>query len=461
MDRKVVLDIKNLKQHFVTGILSSRSVVKAVDGISFKVYKGETFGIVGESGCGKTTTGRSIIKLYEITGGEVWFNGKLISKGANEHIYNIYELKANYKQERAKLIEEKKNNIKKLKDEYFGTYTKQTKKKVLKELLQENLQSYTYDEFRVDFKTYKKDLKLKLKNEYQDFCNMIDNQFRERPLEQRKNEYRYKKTEIDVHFASILVEKQAKLRDLIMNERLLFSDKKSLSRSLTKTTEEFYENIQMVFQDPVASLNPRMTVKEIIAEGLRESKRFREEDIDNKVFSILRKVGLLKEHASRYPHEFSGGQRQRIGIARALVIGPEVIIADEPISALDVSIQAQIINLMNKLQKELGLTIIFIAHDLSVVKYFSDRIAVMYFGKIVELADSKELFKNPIHPYTKSLLSAVPLPDPRYERTRQRIEYDSRIHDYSEDKPELKEITENHFVYCNEVEFEEYLTQIK
>jgi ABC-type oligopeptide transport system ATPase subunit len=177
---------------------------------------------------------------------------------------------------------------------------------------------------------------------------------------------------------------------------------------------------------------------------------------------MLELVGLVKEHASRYPHEFSGGQKQRIGVARAVIMEPELIIADEPVSALDVSIQAQVINLLNDLREELGLTILFIAHDLSVVKYFSDRIGVMYYGKLVELADADELFRNPLHPYTKSLLSAIPLPDPAYEKQRQRITYNPLAsHDYTQEGPTLKEIKPGHFVYCNSAEFEQYSKELK
>ena len=187
--------------------------------------------------------------------------------------------------------------------------------------------------------------------------------------------------------------------------------------------DRIMNKMQMIFQDPIASLNPRMTVREIIAEGLIIRGIKDKNYIDEQVYKVLDLVGLVPEHAGRYPHEFSGGQRQRIGIARAVILQPELIIADEPISALDVSIQAQVINLLNDLRNRLGLTILFIAHDLSVVKYFSDRIAVMYFGKIVELATSDELFAHPLHPYTKSLLSAIPLPDPHYEKKRKRITY--------------------------------------
>ena len=220
--------------------------------------------------------------------------------------------------------------------------------------------------------------------------------------------------------------------------------------------------IQMIFQDPIASLDPRMTVRDIIAEGLVINGVTDQEYINQKVYEILETVGLVREHADRYPHEFSGGQRQRIGIARAVVMQPEMIIADEPISALDVSIQAQVINLLNDLRDRLGLTILFIAHDLSVVKYFSDRIGVMYFGKMVELADSDELFKNPMHPYTKSLLSAIPLPDPVYEKQRTRVTYNPLAeHDYSKEGPTFREISPGHFVYCNSEEEAKYKQALK
>ena len=221
--------------------------------------------------------------------------------------------------------------------------------------------------------------------------------------------------------------------------------------------------MQMIFQDPMACLNPRQKVADIIGQGLDIHHLYTDKaDRDAKIARILAKVGLAPEHAERYPHQFSGGQRQRVGIARALIMNPKLIIADECISALDVSIQAQVINLLNDLRERMGLTIMFIAHDLSVVKYFSDRIGVMYFGKMVELADSDELFKNPLHPYTKSLLSAIPLPDPVYEKQRTRILYNPIAeHDYSIDKPSFREITPGHFVHCNDVEEEKYKQMVK
>lgn len=317
MEDQVLLEVKNLKKHFSLG---KGETLKAVDGISFNVLKGETFGVVGESGCGKSTAGRTIIGLYDQTDGEVIFKG-----------------------------------------------------------------------------------------------NNIHN----------------------------------------MNEKERFS---------------FYRNMQMIFQDPYASLNPRSTVREIISEpmevhGLYPDKKERLE----RVQELLEDVGLNRDHADRYPHEFSGGQRQRIGIARALALNPEFIIADEPISALDVSVQAQVVNLLKRLQKEKGLTYLFIAHDLSMVKQISSRIAVMYLGHIVELTDSRQLYKEPLHPYTKALLSAIPIPDPDIEDQRERIILEGELPSpvdppsgcvfrtrcpYAMDtcaahKPEWQEIEKGHFVACH------------
>lgn len=267
-DRKKLIQVNNLKKYFNVG---KGLTLKAVDDVSFDIYEGETLGLVGESGCGKSTTGRTMIRLYEATGGKVLFDGR------------------------------------------------------------------------------------------------------------------------DVH---------------------------SMSR---KEQKEFTKQAQMIFQDPYASLNPRMTVGDIIGEGIDIHGIFTGKDRMARIYELLQTVGLNKEHASRFPHEFSGGQRQRIGVARALAIEPKFIVCDEPISALDVSIQAQVVNLLIKLQKDMNLTYLFIAHDLSMVKHISDRVAVMYLGTMVELAASGELYANPLHPYTQALLSAIPIPDPDIEKNRQRV----------------------------------------
>ena len=301
-----LLEIKNLKQYFNEG---KKNEVRAVDDITFDIYKGETLGLVGESGCGKSTTGRTIIRLYDATDGKVIYDG------------------------------------------------------------------------------------------------------------------------IDVH-----------------------------AKKSKKDLKSFNRKMQMIFQDPYASLNPRMKVMDIIAEGLdihglvKNSK-----ERTARVHELLETVGLNKEHANRYPHEFSGGQRQRLGIARALAVEPEFIIADEPISALDVSIQAQVVNLLKELQEEKGLTYLFIAHDLSMVKYISDRIGVMYYGKLVEIGPADILYTAPLHPYTQSLLSAIPLPDPNYERSRVRKSYNPTMHNYTDsDDVKMREVTPGHFVLCSQREFDTF-----
>ena len=317
-----LVEVKHLKEYFdiSTGMFSSKPL-KAVDDVSFAIRKGETLGLVGESGCGKTTVGRTLLHLYKPTAGEIWFDGKQIV----------------------------------------------TKKDIM--------------------------------------------------------EYR-KKT-------------------------------------------------AMVFQDPYSSLNPRMTVSDIIGEPLDVHKMYadKQERMD-KIFAMMAKVGLNSEHASRYAHEFSGGQRQRIGIARSLVTNPEFVVCDEPVSALDVSIQAQVINMFDDLQKEMNLTYLFIAHDLLVVRHISDRIAVMYLGKLVELADAKEIYDHPLHPYSKSLMSAVPVPDPKVARANQRVVLSGDIPSplnapsgcpfrtrcpyacdaCAEAMPELKELSPGHFVACHRAE---------
>ena len=269
-----VLKVENLKVHFPVkgGLFTKKQVVKAVDGVSFEIYPRETFGLVGESGCGKSTTGRAIVKLYEPTSGTVYYHGEDVTKIKGSHL------------------------------------------------------------------------------------------------------------------------------------------------------AEFRRNVQMIFQDPYASLNPRMTVGEIIREPMDIHHIFNtKEEREQRVRELLDIVGLKPDHIRRYPHEFSGGQRQRIGIARTLALTPQFIVCDEPISALDVSIQAQVINLLEHIQKEMGISYLFIAHDLSMVKHISDRIGVMYLGNLVEIGDSDDVYHRPLHPYTQALLSAVPIPDPRVAREKKRI----------------------------------------
>ena len=416
-NNEVLLKVDHLCQYFRLG----HKDLKAVDDVSFEIKKGEAFGLVGESGCGKTTTGRSIIKLYNITSGNVYFKGQRIGAGTRSYKDAITAARADAAKKIKALRSEKNVN-----DARKAEIQKEIEK------INEELGAVV-DKNRALIKDAKADSKL------------VDKQYAESLLKALEEEYaeKFKAAEGNAE--------QLKALTREYNNRCRVAKK---SRLITQ--------IQMIFQDPIASLDPRMTVRDIIAEGLVINGITDKDYINEKVYEILETVGLVREHADRYPHEFSGGQRQRIGIARAVVMQPEMIIADEPISALDVSIQAQVINLLNDLRERMGLTILFIAHDLSVVKYFSDRIGVMYFGKMVELADSDELFKNPLHPYTRSLLSAIPLPDPVYEKQRTRIHYNPIAeHDYTVDTPSFREITPGHFVHCNDVEEEKYKQMIK
>ena len=238
---------------------------------------------------------------------------------------------------------------------------------------------------------------------------------------------------------------------------ILYKGVKISGKIPSSLDREVIRNIQMVFQDPAASLNERATVDYIVSEGLHNFHLYENEaDRASKVENMIKEVGLLPEHLTRYPHEFSGGQRQRIGLARAMVMEPELVVADEPISALDVSIRAQVLNLMKKFQEEKEVTYLFIAHDLSIVRFISDRIGVIYKGDIVEIADAEELFDFPLHPYTHSLISAIPIPDPQLEKNKVLFTYDPSVHDYSEDKPELVCIGHDHWVFGNKKEIEEY-----
>lgn len=247
----------------------------------------------------------------------------------------------------------------------------------------------------------------------------------------------------------------------IADGEIQFEDLQIKRKMAKNDRENIIKNVQMIFQDPAASLNERATVDYIVSEGLHNFKLYKnEEDRIEKVENIIQRVGLLPEHLTRYPHEFSGGQRQRIGIARALVMEPKFVIADEPISALDVSIRAQVLNLLKELQEDKSLTYLFVAHDLSVVRFIADRIAVIHHGVIVELAETEELFRNPIHPYTKSLLSAVPVPDPQVERNKKLIIYNEDMHNYETSKPSFVEIRPGHFVWANEEEVAAYRAEL-
>ena len=242
---------------------------------------------------------------------------------------------------------------------------------------------------------------------------------------------------------------------------ILFKGQKINGKISKELDQEVIRKIQMIFQDPMASLNERAKVEYIVAEGLLNHHLYKDQDdLHNKVMDALHEVGLLPEFASRFPHEFSGGQRQRIGIARALIVEPEFIIADEPISALDMSIRAQVLNLLRHLQKERGITYLFIAHDLSVMRYISDRIAVIHKGDIVELADAEELVTHAIHPYTRSLLSAIPMPSPRRERQKKLLVYDPSMHDYSTEAPQWRELRPRHWVLCSASEAEDWCREL-
>ena len=389
VDNNIELSVRHLKQFFKFGHGKNAFVTKAVHDISFDIKKGECFGVVGESGCGKTTTGRTLIRLYKATSGSVYFKGYRIVAGSRWNKKEIKWKRIKARRKIKELTNEMNEKIRVLADEQGN---------------KEFVESET----------------AKIKAQYNAQINQI-------------------KTDL----AALIKEQKEKIAQHEYDEKHV--NKKLMSK------------MQMIFQDPVDSLDPRMTVNDIIEEGLHIQGQYNKFENSQKVRDALVKVGLLPEYASRYPHEFSGGQRQRIGIARALIMNPDFLICDEPISALDVSIRAQIINLLNNLKDEMGLTMMFIAHDLSVVKYFCDRIAVMYFGNIVELASSDELFAHPLHPYTRALLSAIPKPDPLSEKERKRYIYvPANEHDYSQEAPKLVEITPGHFVMANSEELEKY-----
>ena len=466
--KEEILRVEGLKEYFKSGSGKNKLIVKAVDDISFTIYKGEVFSLVGESGCGKTTTARTIIKLYKATGGEVYFQGTRIiadvKKAKKEYKKKKHEYKENQKDEIAKLNEQFEND--KLSKEELDSKINSINKKY-NELIKEakeivrKAKRDSHFESLVDKEGLKarknltelpqyKEIEEKFKKENEEVKEKIQKLEKEKANSSDKNE------DLDKEIKKL--KKEIKLNTIRKKQDIY-----TLKHHLIKKNKLLMRQMQMIFQDPISSLNPRMTVKEIIAEGLRINGVKNENYINQRVDKALVRVGLVPEHASRYPHEFSGGQRQRIGIARALIVDPAFIIADEPVSALDVSIRAQVINLLNDLRVEQGITILFIAHDLSVVKYFSDRLAVMYYGHIVEIGNKEKLFGHPLHPYTNSLMDSIPLPDPLYEsRRRRRPRYNpAKEHDYSKEPPTLREVEPDHFVLCNTEEFNRYKEIIK
>ena len=440
----VILDVQNLKMFFKYANTGAYKYNKAVHNVSFNVKRGEVFGLVGESGCGKTTTGRSIIKLYNITSGSVYFNDVRIAYGPRFDQKEIKWSVIKAKKAIEELNRQRRNEI----DDLHAT-------------MEEEQYQALVDEVNKKYDTQIREIDEKTAAHVAETRRLI----KEGREDQNKCDQKYGKAmeqKVIDYFAPELAKFEN--RELSEEETQQYEELKTKVKRFRKKArkETITSHIQMIFQDPISSLNPRMTVREIIAEGLVIRGITDKKYIEQRVNEALNMVGLVSEHATRYPHEFSGGQRQRIGIARALIMEPEMIIADEPISALDVSIQAQVINLLNDIKEKMNLTILFIAHDLSVVKYFCDRIAVMYYGKIVEMASSDELFLNPLHPYTRSLLSAIPEPDPIAERNRKRIRYNPATDSvYENEQPTLKEVKPGHFVLCDNKEFENYKKIIK
>ena len=385
--------------------------------------------------------------MYKSSGGEVFFHNTRVLSDIKAAKQEFKETIATLKQElelgnlnqedfNVKKVEAQKILKEAKRDSNFENIIDENGKRAIKEI-------ETFDEYQTIIDKYSKRL-----SDAQTLMSTLTEKLTTLDAKDDKETYNQTKKELSE------AKKELSLSKLRQKQYI-----SNLKYRLIHKNKLLMRRMQMIFQDPIASLNPRMTVKEIIAEGLRINGFKNEEVIEQRVVEALETVGLVAEHASRYPHEFSGGKRQRIGIARSLVVEPTFIIADEPISALDVSIRAHIINLLNELREEKGITILFIAHDLSVVKYFSDRLAVMYFGKIVEIGDKEKIFSHPMHPYTLSLLDSIPLPDPLYEQRRQASKRYNPMtaHDYSQELPILREIEPDHLVLCNTEEYNKYM----
>ena len=489
-DKKVLLRISNLKQYFP---LKGGRFVKANDGITLDIYEGETFGLVGESGCGKSTLGRTILQLYHQTYGRTMYYGRSLDDLAPKYVIDTVK---NLKARRTKLreLEQKRD---KLEADYAKLsekeqYAKHGELDTARKLAEDALLDITkivggflvVDDLDPVIAAYSKDYAIarklsSMEEKRQELLVDVDDaEYAKKTAEEagksgkdgQLQKAQEKLKQCDDQIAALRAQLDAGRKEIealrapyandpeFQKYEAYRDDGIDLARLEYNEMRRLRRDMQLIFQDPYSSLNPRMSVGQIISEGMQAHNMIKKKDarMQEMVLKIMDDCGLAPYFLHRFPHQFSGGQRQRIGIARALVMQPEFIVADEPISALDVSIRAQVLNLLNTMKKSRGLTYLFIAHDLSVVRFISDRIAVISKGRIVELAEAEELFLHPLHPYTKALLSAVPIPDPALEKNKKLLVYDPSVHDYSVDKPVWEEIANGHFVYGNQRELEGY-----